>query len=89
MKPKWLPTRYTQPLTDDFPTSGNVVIGLAEAFMTVPEKGNEKLKLTDWQKWLIKAVLERYPTNHADPEKAGRLRSVSYTHLTLPTNREV
>jgi len=74
MKPKWLPTKYTQPLTEHFPTSGDIVIGVAEAFVIIPERNYEKLKLTEWQKWLIRHVLERYPLNHPDPEKAGRLR---------------
>jgi len=71
---KWLPTRYTPPLQENFPTSGQTVIGLAEAFICIPERNNEKLKLTDWQKWLINHVLERYPLDHSDPQKAGRLR---------------
>jgi len=74
MKPKWLPTKYTKPLSEYFPTSGDVVIGLAEAFVLLPDQGYTKLKLTEWQKWLIRSVLERYPLNHPDPEKAGRLR---------------
>ena len=71
---KWLPTRYTKPLSEDFPTSGGVVIGLAEKFMSIPEQGYKPLVLTEWQKWLINSALERYPSNHSDPEKAGRLR---------------
>ena len=71
---KWLPTRYTKPLSEDFPTSGGVVIGLAEKFMSIPEQGYKPLVLTEWQKWLINSALERYPSNHPDPEKAGRLR---------------
>jgi phage terminase large subunit-like protein len=74
MNPKWLPTKFTKPLNEHFATSGDVVIGLAEAFMVMPEKGYEKLRLTEWQKWLIRSVLERYPLNHPDPEKQGRLR---------------
>ena len=71
---KWLPTRYTLPLTNDFPSDGNIVIGLAEAFIHIPERNNQKLVLTEWQKWLIRSVLERYPSDYPDLEKAGRLR---------------
>ena len=71
---KWLPTRYTKPLSEDFPSSGDTVIGIAEAFIRLPERNNDKLVLTEWQKWLIRSVLERYPKDHPDPEKAGRLR---------------
>ena len=71
---KWLPTRYTKPLSENFPSSGDTVIGIAEAFIRLPERNNDKLVLTEWQKWLIRSVLERYPKDHPDPEKAGRLR---------------
>ena len=74
MKQKWLPSKYTQPLSTHFPTSGDVVIGLAEAFVVLPDRGYTKLKLTEWQKWLIRSVLERYPLDYPDQEKAGRLR---------------
>jgi phage terminase large subunit-like protein len=74
MKHKWQPTKYTPPLSESFPTSGDVVIGIAEAFVVIPERNYAKLRLTEWQKWLIRHVLERYPINHPDPEKAGRLR---------------
>ena len=71
---KWLPSRFTRPLQEDFPTSGDVVIGLAEAFVKIPERNNAKLQLAEWQKWLLRAILERYPKDHPDIEKAGRLR---------------
>jgi len=71
---KWLPTKFTRPLSEDFPTSGDVVIGLAEAFVKIPERNNAKLQLAEWQKWLLRAILERYPKDHPDIEKAGRLR---------------
>jgi hypothetical protein len=32
------------------------------------------VKLDEWQRWLLRAILERYPDNHADPNLAGRLR---------------
>lgn len=70
----WMPTAYTQPLSDDFISDGNKVIALVESLWDLPEKHNERLKLTEWQKWLIRASLERYPDNHPNPEKAGRLR---------------
>ena len=71
---KWLPSRFTPPLSEDFPTAGNTVIQIAETFVRIPERQNEKLKLAEWQKWLLRSILEKYPVNHPDPEKAGRLR---------------
>ena len=70
----WLPTHYTQPFAEEFPTDGQKLINIAEAIWKLPEKHNEILKLTEWQKWLIRHVLERYPDDHENPELAGRLR---------------
>lgn len=70
----WLPTHYTESLSDDFITDGDKLINIAEALWTLPEKNNAKLVLTDWQKWLIRAALERFPDDYPEPDKAGRLR---------------
>jgi phage terminase large subunit-like protein len=32
------------------------------------------LKLDEWQEWLLRHLLERYPDDHEDPQKAGQLR---------------
>ena len=85
MKQAWLPTKYTKPLSENFPTSGDIVIGLSEAFVTIPERNYEKLRLTEWQKWLIRHVLERYPLDHPDKEKAGRLR---YKQVVISIGRK-
>jgi len=68
----WLPSAYTLPLSDC--TDGDKIINIAQTLWRLPEKNNELLVLTDWQKWLIRAVLERYPEDHPEPSKAGRLR---------------
>lgn len=70
----WKPTHYTLPLTDDFTTDGDKIINISQTLWRLPEKNDEILTLTDWQKWLIRSVLERYPDDHEDPSKAGRLR---------------
>lgn len=67
----WKPSSYTLPLSDDFVTDGDKIINIVEALWRLPEKHDAILKLTDWQKWLIRAVLERYPEGH---RLAGRLR---------------
>jgi len=70
----WIPTHFTQPLSEDFISDGQKLINISEAIWKLPEKHNEILKLTDWQKWLIQHVLERYPDDHENPNLAGRLR---------------
>lgn len=67
----WLPTHYTDPLSEEFVTDGDKLINIAEAIWRLPERHDERLVLTDWQKWLIRHALERYPEGH---ELAGRLR---------------
>jgi phage terminase large subunit-like protein len=32
------------------------------------------IKLDEWQTWLLRHLLERYPADHANPDLAGRLR---------------
>jgi hypothetical protein len=32
------------------------------------------VKLDEWQRWLLRHILERYPADHPDPELAGKLR---------------
>jgi phage terminase large subunit-like protein len=70
----WKPTYFTLPLSPEFPTDGNKVINISQTLWRLPEKNDEILVLTDWQKWLIQHVLERYPDDYSDPSKAGRLR---------------
>ena len=70
----WLPTHYTLPLSENYPTDGDKIINIAQALWRLPERHDELLVLTDWQKDLIRRVLERYPDTHPEPSKAGRLR---------------
>ena len=67
----WIPTHFTEPLSEDFVTDGDKLINVVEAIWHLPEKHNAPLVLTEWQKWLIRRVLERYPEGHP---QAGRLR---------------
>lgn len=67
------PAIYTKPLVDDFETDGDrllKVVALAYRDMD----NAQGLELDEWQKWLLRAILERYPADHEDPNKAGRLR---------------
>ena len=67
------PAIYTKPLSEDFESDGDrllQVVALAYRDMD----NADGLKLDEWQSWLLRAILERYPADHPDPHKAGRLR---------------
>lgn len=67
------PAIYTKPLSEDFPSDADrllQVVALAYRDMDNPDG----LQLDEWQEWLLRAILERYPDDHEDPFKAGRLR---------------
>jgi phage terminase large subunit-like protein len=76
-----LPTRYTKPLSDDFETDGDRLIALVDAAWRSPENPNG-LQLDEWQRWLIRAILERYPDGHP---LAGRLR---YRQVVVSMGRQ-
>jgi len=69
-----LPARYTPPLSEDFPTDGDLLIEVAERFIYTKEQPGHPIELDEWQKWLIRHMLERYPADYPDPARAGRLR---------------
>lgn len=66
-----LPARFTPPLSEDFPTDGDRLIELMELCWVTPET-DQPIDLDEWQKWLLRHVLERYPADH--PEHPGELR---------------
>lgn len=80
-----LPARYTPPLSENFPTDGDKLITIVETFMCTQETGTDPIKLDEWQKWLLRAVLERYPDDYPDPQKAGRLR---YRQVVVSMGRQ-
>ena len=65
-----LPAIYTQPLSEDFPTDGDKLIELVKVAWKSPELP-DGLTLDEWQEWLIRHLLERYPDGHPN---AGELR---------------
>lgn len=79
-----LPATYTKPLSDDFQSDGDLVIELADLAWKSAENP-DGLKLDEWQKWLIRHLLERYPDNHPNPDLAGRLR---YRQVVVSMGRQ-
>lgn len=65
------PARYTRPLSEDFETDGDRLIDLLALCWLTPET-DAPIPLDDWQKWLLRHVLERYPADH--PHHPGELR---------------
>ena len=76
------PTRFTPPLSPEFSTDGDRLIDLIELCWVTPES-DTPLKLDDWQKWLFRHMLERYPDDH--PEHAGELR---YRQIVVSMGRQ-
>ena len=76
-----LPAVYTKPLSEDFPSDGDQLLKLVNVAWKTPENP-EGIKLDDWQEWLIRHVLERYPEGH---ERAGELR---YRQVCISLGRQ-
>lgn len=71
--PFLLPAIYTPALSERFVSDGPALRRFVAAAWKTPEYP-DGIKLDHWQAWLIDRVLERYPADHPDPAKAGRLR---------------
>lgn len=65
-----LPAIYTPPLSEDFPTDGDKLIELVKVAWKSPELP-DGLQLDEWQEWLLRHLLERFPEGHPN---AGELR---------------
>lgn len=76
-----LPATYTPPLSEDFPTDGDKLIELTSLAWKSPENP-AGLELDEWQQWLLRHVLERYPEGH---ERAGELR---YRQVVVSMGRQ-
>ena len=66
-----LPARYTQPLSENFDTDGDRLIELMSLCWVTPET-DKPIELDEWQRWLLRRMLERYPADH--PKYPGQLR---------------
>jgi phage terminase large subunit-like protein len=70
-----LPTTFTPPLSKDFITDGDKLIEFAKIAWSSPESP-DGLELDEWQKWLLRAILERYPADHSTYPNRLRYRQV-------------
>lgn len=70
-----LPARYTKPLSEDFETDGDRLIELMSLCWVTPET-DKPIELDEWQRWLLRRVLERYPADHARYPNELRYRQV-------------
>lgn len=83
---EWFPTVFTPTLsgTEEFVTDGDALIKFIDAYWK--EKDVEgKFLLDDWQKFLIRHVLERYPDDWPVKDLAGRLR---YRQVLISMGRQ-
>ena len=73
-----LPAIYTKPLTRNFISDGNKLIDFVELAWSSPEHP-EGIKLDEWQKWLLRHMLERYPPTHPLYPNQLRFRQITVT----------
>lgn len=71
--PFLLPTIYTPALSERYESDGPKLRGFVKLAWKTTEHP-QGIVLDEWQAWLLDRMLERYPCDHPDPEKAGRLR---------------
>src|SRR6478735_1812227 len=77
-----MPSLHTTPLSEDFITDGDKLLQVIDLSWRSPEE-EEEFKLDEWQRWLIRRVLERYPDNH--PKYPGQLR---YRQVLISMGRQ-
>lgn len=74
-EPAWLPARFTPALSDDperFVTDGDRLLSAVDRLWTMPD--GSRLVLDEWQRWLLRRLLERYPADWPVESLRGRLR---------------
>lgn len=77
----WQPSLFTHPLTEDFKTDGDKLLKVIDMAWKSPEA--EEFELDEWQRWLIRHVLERYPADH--PKYPNQLR---YRQVLISMGRQ-
>lgn len=79
----WMPTRYTKPLREDFTTQGDKLLRFVGNYWSIKEAA--ELELDDWQRWLIRSILETYPDDWHVPHLRGQLR---YRQVVISMGRQ-
>lgn len=74
MNEKWKPVLFTESLTgtEDFITDGDKLLQVIDLAWNSPD--NEDFTLDEWQRWLVRHVLERYPEDWPVERLRGKLR---------------
>lgn len=67
---RWSPSQFTPPLCEDFRTDGDRLLQVVDLAWSSPD-GND-FRLDEWQRALLRHVLERFPDDH--PRWPGELR---------------
>ena len=67
------PARYTKPLSENFVSDADRLLQVVALAYKDPDNPSG-LKLDEWQEWLIRHILERYPDDYHDEALAGQLR---------------
>lgn len=75
-----MPARYTKPLTAKFDSHGDWLLRLVDVVWRLPD--GSRLQLDEWQRWLIRSMLEVYPASHP---RAGQLR---YRQVLVSMSRQ-
>lgn len=70
--PAWMPARFTAPLQEPMVTDGDRLLRAVDQLWTMPD--GTRLQLDDWQRWLLRALLERYPDDWPVERLRGQLR---------------
>lgn len=68
-----LPAYFTPPLSEDFESDADLLLKIVKLAYRDMDNPNG-IRLDEWQSWLLRAILERYPKDHPDADKAGQLR---------------
>lgn len=81
----WKPCRYTPTLTgtEDFRTDGDKLLVFAARHWSIPDA--LRLVLDEWQRWLIRHILERYPDDWPVEHLRGQLR---YRQVVISMGRQ-
>ena len=77
----WAPGLFTPPLTPDFRTDGDRLLQVLDLAWSSPE--SDDFRLDDWQRALLRHILERFPDDH--PTYPGRLR---YREVVVSLGRQ-